>query len=60
MDPPRSQPKKVYRFTRYSGNPYRFKRGASMLKYFVRRLLAFIPKLLIITLIIFIGLELVP
>jgi len=31
-----------------------------MLKYFIRRLLAFIPKLLVITLIIFIGLEMVP
>ncbi len=31
-----------------------------MLKYFFRRLLAFIPKLFIITLIIFFGLELVP
>ncbi len=31
-----------------------------MLKYFFRRLLAFIPKLFVITLIIFFGLELVP
>ena len=31
-----------------------------MLKYFFRRLLSFIPKILIITILIFIGLEFVP